>query len=139
MFTIALVFAAAACQSDNADPDAGSSDIKITFSSSDSDISELDSLKDIPAYAGIGTVEYPWEGDTSGFWVSGSGMIDMKNYGDVLEANGWIPDRSAVDYDPDLKIYYRSADSERMIQLKLMDDIFIRVTVGTPDKVNGLD
>ena len=42
------------------------------------------------------------------------------------------------DYDPEAILYYDSADGEKLLQLKLMDETFIRVTLGSMEDVANL-
>ena len=62
----------------------------------------------------------------------------MKAYGEELVNDGWILNESIDDYDPEAILYYDSADGEKLLQLKLMDETFIRVTLGSMEDVANL-
>ncbi len=124
-----IVVALAAC--------ANTQDGGDTQLTSDTDISELENLSQLPEYKEAGTVVTPWDDPeaTAGFWVTGATVDAMKAYGEALVKDGWTLDESFDDYDPEAILYYTSADTDKIVQLKFMSEEYIRVTMGTPEAV----
>jgi len=132
-----LVLGCAACNNDSStgtDDNAGGETV-----ASASDLSLFDSLSALPDYKGGGEVVYPWEDTTSGYWVSGASLDDMKAYGDKLVKAGWVLNDSVADYNPEEILYYTSKDDAQALQLKFMSEEFIRLTLGAPADVEGLE
>ena len=139
LLMLTMIFAFAACDNGGGDVDV-TSDIQIDSdvpSSSETDLKLFDGLQDLPKYKEGGEIQYPWSDTTSGFWVSNASLNAMQKYGDKLVSAGWTLNESVVDYAADSNLYYTSADGTKAVQLKLMDETFIKVTVGAPEDVEG--
>jgi|WetSurMetagenome_2_1015567.scaffolds.fasta_scaffold229133_1 hypothetical protein len=132
-----LVLSFAACDKNPATDSNGSGDGDVV--ASESDLSLYPTASALPEYKGSGEVVYPWEDVSSGFWVQGATLDDMKSYGDKLVKNDWTLKDSVADYDPEAVLYYSSTDESQTLQLKFMGDSYIRVTVGAPADVEGLE
>ena len=137
LLMFAMIFAFAACGSDNQDNNDSGNDISEPVAS-ESDISDFDTLKALPKYKGAGEIQYPWEDATSGFWVSGAALSDMQKYGESLVNDGWVLNDKVADYNESENLYYVSADGSLEVQLKLMGDEYIRITMGAPEDIEGL-
>ena len=132
-----LLTVVAFCACSNGDNQNDGNDTQLT---SDTDIADFENLSSLPEYTGAGNVVTPWDDPeaTSGFWVTGANLDAMKAYGEELVNDGWILNESIDDYDPEAILYYDSADGEKLLQLKLMDETFIRVTLGSMEDVANL-
>lgn len=137
LLMLAMIFAFAACNNDQGN-EVSDTDIEEPVAS-ETDIKDYDSLNSLPKYSGAGEIQYPWEDNTSGFWVSGATIEDMQQYGEKLISDGWTLNESVADYDAAAILYYTSKDGSQALQLKLMGEEYIRVTVGAPEDVEGLE
>jgi hypothetical protein len=130
---VIMVFALSACndnsQGNNGDVPAAST----------TDLQHFPALTALPEFNGKGTVDAPGEtADYSYFWVTDTNLDAMKSYGKKLEKAGWVLDESAADYDAESLLYYLSSDEKDLVQLKFMSEAYIRITVGNPETVTGL-
>ena len=126
-----------ACSSNDGSQQTTGDDSQVVSSS---DISDYDTLDSLPAYKGAGTIQTPWDDPeaTSGFFVAGATLQDMKDYGEQLAGDGWTLNENVDDYDPEAVLYYTSKDESKLIQLKFMGEDYIRVTMGAAENVENL-
>ena len=130
IFTVAMLFVFAAC--------GGGANGAAGIPASDTDIDLLPGLSVLPEYNGGGSIQFPWDGKTAGYWVSDAELSDMRKFAKKLKNTGWELNDSVEDYDENGILYYTSADGKSTVQLKLMGETYLRVTVGAPEQIEGL-